>query len=226
MSHRLFVLIFILNTILITVSSADTPESRMYAIEGRVFPAPHQDKLNWQVHIRISLNGGEYIGFLRDNGTFVIRNVPKGSYIVEIIHPDYKYGPVRVEINSKGKYRARIVDLIQTSEVIVLSYPLKLKVASKLNYFQEREQWRLTDFLFDHMVVMMLLPLLIIMILPKLMPLETQEDLKKMSKMANISDIPDVSEMFTNLFSGATAKLSKPKTKKYNKCTMQSTSTL
>ncbi|XP_063366764.1 ER membrane protein complex subunit 7 [Cydia amplana] len=181
--------------------------SGRYVIEGRVFPADEPNVGTWQVDTRIHVNGGEYIGFLRDDGSFIIHNVPSGSYIVEAVHPDYMYEPVRVEINSKGKYRARKVNFVQTSQIIQVPYPLRMKVLSKFRYFQVREQWRLTDFLFNPMVIMMVLPLLLIMVLPKMMnDPETKEDLKQISNLAKMGEMPEMSEMFTNLFSGGAPK--------------------
>ncbi|CAG9563730.1 unnamed protein product [Danaus chrysippus] len=179
-----------------------------YVIEGRVFPPDDSElKSPWQIDTRIHVNGGEYIGFIKDDGSFTIHNVPSGSYVVEIINPDYMYEPVRVEINSKGKYRARKVNYIQTSQVIQVPYPLRMKALAKFRYFQVREQWRLTDFLFNPMIIMMVLPLLLIMILPKMMnDPETKEDLKNISNMAKMSELPEMSEMFTSLFSGGATK--------------------
>lgn len=190
-----------------------------YVIEGRVSPPEEQDVGNWQIETRVHVNGGEHIGFIRDDGTFVVRNIPSGSYVVEVLHPDYMYEPIRVEINSKGKYRARKVNYIQTSQVIQVPYPLKMKALSKFRYFQIREQWRLTDFLFNPMVIMMVLPLLLIMILPKMMnDPEAKEDLKQISNLANMGEMPEMSEMFTTLFSGgASAKASASKAKQVKK---------
>ncbi|KAG6463030.1 ER membrane protein complex subunit 7-like [Manduca sexta] len=190
-----------------------------YVIEGKVFPPDELEHTVWQVDTRVHVNGGEYIGFIRDDGVFVIHNVPSGSYVVEIIHPDYMYEPVRVEINSKGKYRARKVNYIQTSQVIQVPYPLRMKPLSRFRYFQVREQWRLTDFLFNPMVIMMVLPLLLIMVLPKMMnDPETKEDLKQISNLTKMTEMPEMSEMFTNLFSGgAPAKPASSKAKQLKK---------
>lgn len=73
--------------------------------------------------------------------------------MVEVVNPNYVYEPVRVEINSKGKFRARKVNLIQTSQVIQVPYPLKMRPLAPFRYFQVREQWRMTDFLFNPMVL-------------------------------------------------------------------------
>lgn len=67
-----------------------------YNIEGKVY-APElfsSADLNWQQDTSISINDGEYLGFLRDDGTFVISGVPSGSYVVEISNPDYYYESV------------------------------------------------------------------------------------------------------------------------------------
>lgn len=97
--------------------------------------------------------------FFRPDGSFTISNVPSGSYLVEAINPDFAYEPVRVEINSKGKFRARKVNYIQTSQVVQMPYPLKMKPLAKFRYFQVREQWRATDFLFSPMVCILFVKL-------------------------------------------------------------------
>lgn len=41
----------------------------------------------------------------RTDGSFVVHDVPSGSYVVEVISPAHKFEPVRVDITSKGKMR-------------------------------------------------------------------------------------------------------------------------
>lgn len=190
--------------------------SGRYVIEGVVYRPEDPSLNNWQVETKIHVNGGEFIGFLRQDGSFVIHNVPSGSYVVEVVHPDYMYEPVRVEINSKGKYRARKVNYVQTSLVIQVPYPLRMKPVTKFRYFQMREQWRLTDFLFNPMVIMMVLPLLLIMVLPKMMNSpETKEELKQIGNLTKMGEMPEMSEMITSLFNrGQSNKASTSKASK------------
>lgn len=200
--------IFALETVVAVNPEEDVGNGR-YVIEGKVFAPEEQDSILWQVEMRVHVNGGEFIGFVREDGTFVVHNLPSGSYVVEIVHPDFMYEPVRVEINSKGKYRARKVNYIQTSQVIQVPYPLRMKALSKYRYFQVREQWRLTDFLFNPMVIMMVLPLLLIMVLPKMMnDPETKEDFKQISNLTKMTEMPEMSEMIATLFSGGSNKAS------------------
>lgn len=112
--------LFFLQGVLCAESSIEDDNSTgLYVIEGKVFPlsdySTHQQ--NWQANTRIHVNGGELLGFVKKDGSFVVHNVPSGSYIVEVLNPEYTFEPVRVEINSKGKYRARKVNHIQTSQV-------------------------------------------------------------------------------------------------------------
>lgn len=188
-------------------------------IEGRAYP-PDSPPLDWPAGVRVHANAGEFLGFVRQDGSFAVGNVPSGSYIVEILHPEYYYEPVRVEINSKGKYRARKVNHIQTSLVIQVPYPLKMKALSKFKYYQVREQWRLTDFLFNPMVLMMVLPLVLIMILPKMMnDPETKKEMEQLSNFKKIHDMPEMSEMITSFFSGGASSSTKPSNSKLAKST-------
>lgn len=69
--------------------------SDLYTIEGKVYtPEFYGQELNLESDVSVSINGGEYKGFLRDDGTFIISSVPSGSYVLEVHNPDYYYEPV------------------------------------------------------------------------------------------------------------------------------------
>ena len=89
---------------------------------------------------------------IRGDGSFVINGVPSGTYVVEVMNPTYLFESVRVDITSKGKMRARRVNYLQPSVVKTVHYPLEFRDRRKANYFQKREQWKITDFLMNPMV--------------------------------------------------------------------------
>ena len=97
-------------------------------------------------------NSNVLFSSFRADGSFIVNNVPSGSYMVEVSSPVYVFEPVRVDINSKGKLRARKLNNIQPSAVTTVTYPLRFKAKGKANYFQVREQWRIQDFLMNPMV--------------------------------------------------------------------------
>ena len=74
--------------------------------------------------------------FLKEDNSFVFQGLPSGTYLVELEHPDYLYEPVRVDINSKGKHRARKNNFVQPNQVAALPYPVKMKpqVLKKISY--------------------------------------------------------------------------------------------
>ncbi|XP_014487961.1 PREDICTED: ER membrane protein complex subunit 7 [Dinoponera quadriceps] len=193
----------------VTAEHEEDTSTDLYVIEGKVFPWDNAASTGWQLMTHVMANGGEHYGFLREDGTFIITNVPSGSYMVEVVNPNYVYEPVRVEINSKGKFRARKVNLIQTSQVIQVPYPLKMRPLAPFRYFQVREQWRMTDFLFNPMVLMMVLPLLVIMVLPKIMnDPETRKEMEQLNNLT-IYNMPEMSEVITSFLSGGEKQKSK-----------------
>lgn len=150
--------------------------------------------------------------FFRTDGSFVVHDVPSGSYVVEVISPAHKFEPVRVDITSKGKMRARYVNYIKPSEVVRLPYPLQMKSSGPPSYFIKRESWGWTDFLMNPMVMMMVLPLLIFVLLPKVVNTSDPDMRREMEQSMNMlnsnHELPDVSEFMTRLFSSKSSSKS------------------
>ncbi|VDM09396.1 unnamed protein product [Wuchereria bancrofti] len=196
-----------------------------YKIEGQIiFPESFtagNDKLSPS---RVLVNYDfKHVAFVRQDGSFVVSGVPPGSYIIEISNIDYAFEPVRVDITSKGKIRARRLNLLQVSfySVILvyssllfmfnsfqpslvssLPYPLRLNAVHQINYFRPREEWHLTDILTNPMILMMVVPLVLLVILPKLVNANDPEIKKEMTKTMPQMDVPDVSEMLASWFGG------------------------
>ncbi|CAD5121968.1 DgyrCDS10424 [Dimorphilus gyrociliatus] len=154
----------------------------------------------------ICITSGTLSIVVASDGTFFVNNLPSGSYVVEVIHPDYAFEPVRVDINAKGKHRARRLNNVKLNDISTIKYPLKLKAKGKAPYFQQREKWSVSDLLFNPMVLMMVLPLLMVMVLPKLMNAQDPETQKEMQSQMNMLTAPksnfDLSETLTGFFGG------------------------
>lgn len=178
-----------------------------YKIEGRVVRPDASLVLPWEwfAATKIFTNSGHY-GFLREDGSFVINNVPWGSHVVQVMNPTFVYEPVRVDINSKGKMRARAVNNIQPSQVVQVPYPLRMKTIGGYRYFLQREQWRITDIFMNPMVLMTVLPLALMMLLPRLNDPETRKEMEQM-QMPNVQT-PELSEIMTNFFGSGGASTS------------------
>ncbi|ESO07944.1 hypothetical protein HELRODRAFT_134860, partial [Helobdella robusta] len=173
----------------------------LFKLEGKVINQYTTDE-NWVQQARVLVDGGAYIGIIKADGSFAVNGLPSGSYVVEVVHPLFAFDSVRVEITSKAKVRARILDNIQPFQIKnVVSNPLRLRCKGRYQYFQQREQWRISDFLFNPMVLMMFLPLLMMFLLPKLMNSQDPEIQKEMQQSMNWmnpkSNLPELSELMT-----------------------------
>ncbi|KAK2879238.1 hypothetical protein Q8A67_020029 [Cirrhinus molitorella] len=182
-----------------------TPEGDVRVqVSGRAL-VPGVRAQDWISSARVLLDGDKHVGFIRDDGSFTVSDVPSGSYVLEISSPTYRFQPVRVDITSTGKMRARVVNYIKTSEVIRLPYPLQMRCVGLHSYFIPRETWGWSDFLMNPMVLMMVLPLLIILLLPKVFNPSDPEMRREMEQSMNMlnssQELPDVSELMTKFFS-------------------------
>lgn len=180
-----------------------------FKIEGRAV-VPGIKPQDWIHTARVLVEGEEHVGFFKTDGTFTVNDVPSGSYVVEVVSPAYRFEPVRVDITSKGKIRARQVNYLKASEVIRLPYPIQIKSSGPPPYFMKRETWGWTDFLMNPMVMMMVLPLLIILLLPKVVNTNDPEMRREMEQSMNMlnpnHELPDVSEFMTRLFTSKSSK--------------------
>uniref|UniRef100_A0A674MN38 Endoplasmic reticulum membrane protein complex subunit 7 n=1 Tax=Takifugu rubripes TaxID=31033 RepID=A0A674MN38_TAKRU len=182
------------------------PNGDRFKIEGRAI-VPGIKTQDWVSTARVLVDGEEYIGFLKTDGGFAVNDIPSGSYVVEVVSPSYRFEPMRVDITSKGKMRARLVNYIKTSEVVRQPYPLQIRSNGPHSYFLKRETWGWTDFLMNPMVMMMVLPLLIIVLLPKVVNTNDPEMRKEIEQSMNMlspnPELPDMSELVTKFFSGS-----------------------
>ena len=175
----------------------------LYKIEGKVI-IPNERLSDWTSDTKILVDGMKYIGFLQHDGSFTVHNVPVGSHIVQVSSPNYYFDPVRVDISrSKGKIRARKVNYLQPSQVSLLLYPLRLKAREPLQFFEQRQSWKMTDIIYNPMVIMMVLPLLLVLVLPKLLSTndpEVQKELQNMNMLQQSKELPEMSTFFQWMF--------------------------
>ncbi|VEL07612.1 unnamed protein product [Protopolystoma xenopodis] len=166
-----------------------------YVIEGTVIPPYGND---WFIKTRIHIDGGQYLGFVRSDGSFKVTNVPSGSYLVEVVNPVFVFQPARVDINSKGKIRARRFNVLQPNAVSIIPYPLEMASIGRASYFQPREQLRTLDLLMNPTLLLMIVPFLLIMLLPKLYDAndpELQREVQNLSILNPRPNLPDMSEV-------------------------------
>jgi len=146
---------------------------------------------------------------LHADGSFEVNYVSSGSYVIEVLHPVYLFEPMRIDVSSKGKLRARKLNHLQPNFVKILPYPLRFSVLGKAPYFMVREQLKATDLLLNPTVLLMVAPMLLIVVMPKLLNTqdpEVKKEMEQQMKMFNSKQsMPDVSEMLSSWLGGTGA---------------------
>ncbi|ALC39848.1 CG8397 [Drosophila busckii] len=158
-----------------------------------------QVSAQFPIDVTLSINGGEYLGFVRTNGKFIISAVPSGSYVLNVNHADLHFAPLRIEISQSGQYRARTLNHLRPAKVIRLTYPLELKPLQRRKYFLDREQWNIMDYLLNPMTLLMVVPLVLMLLLPLLIrDPETQREIENMQLLQIPPTMPDLTDMLTS----------------------------
>ncbi|KAL3318647.1 ER membrane protein complex subunit 7 [Cichlidogyrus casuarinus] len=171
-------------------------------IEGQInVPSQELDPASWLAHTKVQIDGGIYQGLVYQNGSFFVRALPVGSsYLVEVLHPQYIFPPCRVDVNSKGKLRARQVNFLKPAEVIPLSHtPLVFNTMGKAQFFVPREQLRTLDMLMNPTILIMLVLFALVFILPRMIDTDDPEVQQMMSGSQNMpTSISDVMSSLLN----------------------------
>ncbi|CAF3503146.1 unnamed protein product [Rotaria socialis] len=173
-----------------------------YKIEGQIVFPPGGNAL---ADTRILVNQGEYVGIPRVDGTFVISGVPSGSYEVSVSSPQYDFKPVRVDINTNGKIRARKVNRLRPQDVVSVKYPLHFNTYTEPNYFQKREATNWADIIFNPAIIPIVLGIVLVFFLPKLVPPGQLDEMQRMFPQGtgmfqpNIN-MPDLVDICIRLF--------------------------
>jgi hypothetical protein len=102
-----------------TKSGSGSSSSPWHRVEGKVIPPLDKKTNEWLIATQVLVNGGEHIGLLREDGSFLVEGLSPGSHIIEVVSPQLQYESARVDITSKGKLRARKVNNIQPAQVIL-----------------------------------------------------------------------------------------------------------
>ncbi|EDW03543.1 GH11292 [Drosophila grimshawi] len=177
----------------------------LYTIEGIILaPGPGlRVGSQWPADIKLSIDNGEYQGFVRRDGNFMISGIPAGSYVLYAHHADIFFQPIRVEIARNGNIRARQLSHIKPSHVIKLPYPLLLKPLERRKYFRTREQWNLLDYVLNPMVLLMVVPLLMMLLLSRLITdPETKREIESIQFPQIPNNMPDLGDLLASFVTG------------------------
>ncbi|XP_011036595.1 PREDICTED: ER membrane protein complex subunit 7 homolog [Populus euphratica] len=166
-----------------------------YAINGRV-KIPGIDAKGLGGHGKISnvkvvLNGGQHVTFLRPDGYFSFHNVPAGTHLIEVVAIGYFFSPVRVDVSARfpGKVQATLTEKRRSLSEMVLE-PLKEE-----QYYEIREPFSIMSVVKSPMGLMMGFMVLVMFIMPKLMENMDPEEMKRAQEEMRNQGVPSLASM-------------------------------
>ena len=211
MSH-IYQVLLIFSILYFTQADDVIKGNKLYQIKGEfVFPSLPAGLDLKELFQNTQVTVGSRYGFLRSDGSFVVSNLPSGSFILEVNCPKFEFPLVRIDINPKNDHiKARRIDLIKPNHVSQdssLVYPLLLSPERTKDYFEQKQPWNLSSILMNPMVLMLVLPATLMLILPKLMGSmdpNAQKDMEEsMQKLQTGKDkMPELADLFTSWFGG------------------------
>lgn len=193
LSWPVAVVVFV-GSLISTAEGEHTVETEdVFHFRGRVLvPEDVHDPVTFLRNTKVVLDGGQHVGMLSGDGSFVIHDIPSASYTLEVYTPDHQYDMLRVDVSKKfeGSFRVVRADLVNGMPPTKVFYApeagLLLKPQGRLKYFTVKQGWSIWSLLANPMVLMMGMPLIMMYAMPKLMENMDEEqlaDMKKQQKM-------------------------------------------
>eukprot|EP00732_Lithocolla_globosa_P006291 Lithocolla_globosa_v1_NODE_7202_length_977_cov_68.691224.p1 type:complete len:221 gc:universal NODE_7202_length_977_cov_68.691224:919-257(-) len=151
-------------------------ELELHKIEGKL-QISHLPRFNFAENPTVLANGGQFLGLVRDDGSFVINGVPAGQYLLEVDSKSVLFDRAYVEVTLKGRHKVVILRPDTTEESA--SYPVKLTPRADLDYFQKREGYSLSWLMSNPMLLMAVVVMGMGYIMPKMMDPEAMKELQQ-----------------------------------------------
>lgn len=152
-----------------------------YVIEGRVRTEGLVGKgvAFKTANVKVLLNAGQKVAFIRPDGYFSFHGVPAGTHLLEVVALGYFFSPVRVDVSARlqGQVQATLTENRRR-----LSEPLILEPLREEYYFEKREPFSLMGLLKSPMGLMVGFMVVAVFVLPKLMENIDPEEMKRVQE--------------------------------------------
>ncbi|CAA0822771.1 Protein of unknown function (DUF2012 [Striga hermonthica] len=143
-------------------------------------------------NVKIILNGGQKVTFLRPDGYFSFHNVPAGTHLIEVAAIGFFFSPVRVDVSARnpGKVQAALTENRRVLSELVLE-PLREE-----QYYEIREPFSVMSIVKSPMGLMIGFMVIVVFLMPKLVD---AEELKRAQEEMGNQGVPSIA----NFLAGA-----------------------
>lgn len=202
MGSKLFSLLLVFqfcSSIFVFAQAVSAGAADGYSINGRVkipgvgvkgFGLPGKTS-----DVKVVLNGGQRITFLRPDGYFSFHNVPAGTHLIEVAAIGHFFSPVRVDVSARnpGKVQAALTENRRSLNELVLE-PLREE-----QYYEIREPFSIMSLVKSPMGLMVGFMLIVVFLMPKLVENMDPEEMRRAQEEMRSQGVPTLS----NLLPGA-----------------------
>ncbi|KAF3528302.1 hypothetical protein DY000_02036829, partial [Brassica cretica] len=142
-------------------------------------------------NIKVVLNGGQNISFLRPDGYFTFHKVPAGTHLIEVYALGFFFSPVRVDVSARhhGKVQATLTETRRSLTELVLE-PLRAD-----QYYELREPFNVMAILKSPMGLMVGFMVVVVFLMPKLMENIDPEEMKRTQEELRNQGVPSLSSL-------------------------------
>ncbi|KAG2691447.1 hypothetical protein I3843_08G010000 [Carya illinoinensis] len=142
-------------------------------------------------NVKVILNGGQRVTFLRPDGYFSFHNVPAGTHLIEVDAIGYFFSPVRVDVSARnpGKVQATLTENRRGLNELVLE-PLREE-----QYYEIREPFSIMSLVKSPMGLMMGFMVVVMFLMPKLMENMDPEEMRRAQEEMRSQGVPSLANM-------------------------------
>ncbi|EEF46930.1 ER membrane protein complex subunit 7 homolog [Ricinus communis] len=141
--------------------------------------------------VKVVLNGGQNITFLRPDGYFSFHNVPAGTHLIEVAAIGYFFSPVRVDVSARfpGKVQAALTENRRGLNELVLE-PMRDE-----QYYEIREPFSIMSVVKSPMGLMVGFMLVVMFLMPKLMENMDPEEMRRAQEEMRQQGVPSLASL-------------------------------
>eukprot|EP00162_Nutomonas_longa_P001973 comp12558_c0_seq1/m.16561 comp12558_c0_seq1/g.16561 ORF comp12558_c0_seq1/g.16561 comp12558_c0_seq1/m.16561 type:complete len:228 (-) comp12558_c0_seq1:36-719(-) len=158
--------------------------------DGAANPLSRKERMG----LRLALNGGMYVAYLRDDASFVFHDVPPGNYLLEVLSQKFHFPSLRVDITARNN-AAKVRVTLGNDPHQVLPYPLVIAPIKPMQFFQVKEGFS-GNFISQNWITLLMVGFMgMMMIFPKLLNIDPDQMKEIQEQMAK-----DQSQVLGGLF--------------------------
>ncbi|XP_009622653.1 ER membrane protein complex subunit 7 homolog isoform X1 [Nicotiana tomentosiformis] len=142
-------------------------------------------------NVKVILNGGQRVTFLRPDGYFSFHNVSAGTHLIEVSAIGYYFSPVRVDVSARnpGKVQAALTENRRNLIELVLE-PL-----SEEQYYEIKEPFSIMSLVKSPVGLMIGFMLFVMFLMPKLAENMDPEEIRRTQEEMRNQGVPTLSSL-------------------------------